>query len=68
MQVSEFISTLSDLDPDYLIVPDGVDLSEVEIVLTPRSEGSYVYPDGVYYDRDTARFEELVTVSSRYMA
>lgn len=63
MKASQFISTLTDLDPDYVGVPDGVDLSEVEIVLIGRSGSGYTYPDGIYYDRGRARFEELTTAT-----
>ena len=61
MQVSEFINSLT-TEPDYLIVPENVDLSGVEVLRVERSSSSgYVYPDGIYFDRDRSRFEELIT-------
>ena len=45
MQASELINSRT-TEPDYLIGPENVDLSEVEIVLIGRSSSSgYVYPD-----------------------
>lgn len=64
MKVSQFINNLNDIDPEYILVPEGVDLSEVAVLRVERSSSSgYTYPDGIYFDRSLDRFEELTTVN-----
>ena len=61
MKVEDFIASLT-TEPDYILVPEGVDLSEVEVLRVSRPDSyGYNYPDGIYFDRERSRFEELVT-------
>ena len=65
VSASKFIDAITELDPEYILVPEKIDLSGVEVLRMERSEGAgYVYPDGVYWDRNWSRFEELVTVKA----
>lgn len=63
MNAVEFINILSDLDPQYLLVPEEVDLTGIEIVEIQRHGDDFVFPDGVYYNREAEQFEDLVSIS-----
>jgi len=62
MKAKDFVKSLGINDVYYVAVPENVDLSDVEVVQMHRTGDGYVYPDGIYYDRFTERFEEAITV------